>query len=147
MLSLFGTAGDVPALIDGHPHLLSSAAAATLRTLTEHFECVWCTGWSDRADAHLPHLLGLPGGWPHVTFFDHQPDPHWKLSGIDAYAGDERALAWIDDGHDDACRAWAAARRGPTLLISTDPRIGLLPEHADVLREWALRTTASSCSA
>ena len=75
-----------------------------------------------------------------MTFLDDRPDPHWKLSGIDAYAGDERALAWIDDGHDDACRAWAAARRGPTLLISTDPRIGLLPEHADVLREWAAST-------
>jgi hypothetical protein len=125
----------VPALVDGHPHLLSRAAATTLRELTEDFECVWCTGWEDRADAHLPHLLGLPQGWPHVTFLE-TPGPHWKLSGIDAYAGPTRPLAWIDDGHDDACRAWAAARRGPTLLITTDPQVGLTPEHANVLRRW-----------
>src|SRR3954454_1860626 len=145
VLSLFGAAGDVGALIDGHPHRLSSRSAATLRTLTEDFECVWCTGWKERADEYLPHLLDLPKGWPHVNLAGH-PGPHWKLSGIDAYAGADRPLAWIDDDHDAACAAWAAARRGPTLLITTDPTRGLLPEHADALREWS-RLTGSSCSA
>jgi hypothetical protein len=144
VLSLYGTAGDVPALIDGHLHRLSRASAETLKTLTEDFECAWCTGWADRADEHLPHLLGLPRGWPHVTFLE-RPGPHWKLSGIEAYAGATRPLAWIDDDHDAACAAWAAARRGPTLLITTDPTRGLLPEHADALREWG-RSTEPSCS-
>ncbi len=35
---------------------------------------------------------------------------HWKLDAIDAYAGG-RALAWIDDALNDACREWA--RRAP----------------------------------
>jgi len=133
----------LPALVDGVPHFLSREAAETLATLTEDFECVWCTGWEDRADSYLPNLLGLPRGWPHITFLD-TPGPHWKLSGIDAYAGPERPLAWIDDDHDEACEQWAAARRGPTLLVTTDPARGLLPEHADVLREWVRLTAWSS---
>jgi hypothetical protein len=121
--------------VDGTPHLLSRPAAAVLAGLAPDFECVWCTGWEDRADAHLPALLGLPRGWPHLVF-EGEPGPHWKLAAIDAYAGDERPLAWIDDDHDDACRAWAAARRGPTLLVSTLPEVGLTPEHARALRGW-----------
>jgi hypothetical protein len=125
------------------PHFLSRKAAAVLATLTEDFECVWCTGWEDRADSYLPHLLGLPKGWPHVTFTQ-EPGPHWKLGGIDVYAGPQRPLAWIDDHHDDACRAWARQRPGPTLLVTTDPVKGLLPEHADVLREWVLTGWSST---
>jgi hypothetical protein len=142
VLSLFGT-GDVPALIDGIPHTLSRRGAAILNELAPEFECVWCTGWEDRADTHLPALLGLPRGWPHVTFPESRP--HWKLAGIDAFAGPDRPLAWIDDQHDHACRAWAAARRGPTLLVTTVPKIGLAPEHVVVLRGWAsaLPTAAS----
>jgi len=45
---------------------------------------------------------------------------HWKLEAIDTYAG-ARPLAWIDDAHDDACRAWALARPAPTLLVATEP--------------------------
>jgi hypothetical protein len=148
VLSLFG--GEAPdlvwTLVDGIPHGLSRRAAATLRELADTFECVWCTGWEDRADEHLPHLLGLPKGWPHLRFPKGVAD-HWKLPGIDAYAGPERALAWIDDDHDDACREWARRRTGPTLLISVEPAHGLLPEHADVLREWALSITGSSSRA
>jgi hypothetical protein len=140
VLSLHGT-GDVPALIDGIPHSLSRASARVLLELAPDFECVWCTGWEDRADEHLPHLLGLPRGWPHVRFSESRA--HWKLAGIDAYAGPERPLAWIDDAHDAACRAWAAARPGPTLLVTTSPTEGLRPEHAERLRAWLLRTRAA----
>jgi hypothetical protein len=133
----------VPTMVDGIPHLLSRMAAKTLIELAPAFECVWCTGWEDRADTHLPALLGLPRGWPHVPFHEHpQHGSHWKLPGIDAYAGPSRALAWIDDGLDEGCRVWAANRRGPTLLVPTEPDIGLTPEHADVLRGWAQTATA-----
>jgi hypothetical protein len=52
----------VGTLVDGIPHLLSRPAAAVLRRLTGVFDCAWCTGWEDRADAHLPRLLELPRG-------------------------------------------------------------------------------------
>ena len=124
VLSLFGfdAAARPPgklALIEGVPHLLSLHAAACLNRLAERFDCVWCTGWEDRADEHLPHLLGVPKGWPHISL-RRAAGPglsvagHWKLEAIDAYAGPDRALAWIDDALDAACDAWAAARPGRT---------------------------------
>ena len=144
VLSLWGS--DAPdligTLVDGVPHWLSPRAAATLRELAPVFECVWCTGWKDRANDHLPHLLGLPKDWPHIRFGKGEAK-HWKLPGIDAYAGPERPLAWIDDAHDAACHEWAERRTGPTLLVSVEPARGLLPEHADVLRDW-VRSTAGS---
>ncbi len=131
-------------MIDGIPHHLSLRAAEALLDVAPAFECVWCTGWEERAEEHLPRLLGLPGGWPHLEF-DRTTGPgrttlgHWKLAAIDELAGPDRALAWIDDAHDDACRAWAAQRPGPTLLVATDPREGMTSRHADELRGWATR--------
>ena len=89
----------------------------------------------------IPHLL--PRGWPHVTFPEGpEPAAHWKLAGIDAFAGPERAMAWIDDGHDAACRDWAARRPGPTLLVTTEPDLGLTADHAAAVGEWARRSLA-----
>jgi hypothetical protein len=66
---------------------------------------------------------------------------HWKLDGIDAYAGRDRALAWIDDNHGLAVEEWAASRPGPTLLVGTQPHVGMTAEHASVLRSWAAGLT------
>jgi hypothetical protein len=54
--------------IDGIPHFLSAAAAQHLLALEAIFELVWCSGWEERADEHLPHLLGLPRGLPFLRF-------------------------------------------------------------------------------
>jgi HAD domain in Swiss Army Knife RNA repair proteins len=145
VLSLFGFAPDrrPPGrmlLVDGLPHHLSIDAGRLAAGLAQSFELVWCTGWEDRADDHLPAALGLPRGLDHISF-DATPGDgarHWKLAAIDAYAGPQRPLAWVDDGHDDSCRAWAAARSGPTLLVATDPAVGLTAEHARSLEHWAV---------
>jgi hypothetical protein len=131
-------------MIDGVPHHLSLRAAEALREIAAEFECVWCTGWEERAEEHLPRLLELPGGWPHIELARAQGPGrstlgHWKLAAIDAYAGPARALAWIDDALDEACQAWAAGRTGPTLLVQTDPRVGLTTDDAAELRAWATR--------
>ena len=139
VLSLYGTGdGDLTGvLVDGVPHLLSRDAAAALRGVAPGFECVWCTGWEERADEYLPALLDLPSGWPHVPLGTPTVSPHWKLAGIDAYAGQDRALAWIDDNHGLVAEEWAASRAGPTLLVSTEPHVGMTAEHAALLRAWA----------
>jgi hypothetical protein len=147
VISLFGAATDrercVPALVEGIPHFLSRRAAAGLARLAARFECVWCTGWEDRAGSHLPHLLDLPSGWQHLVFTDRPEDAaHWKLRAIDAFAGPRRPVAWIDDAHDERCRTWAAARPGPTLLLTTDPAVGLTEAHADEAERWALGCAA-----
>ena len=41
-------------------HCISLAAGERLRRLAEHYELVWATGWEDRANDHLPQILGLP---------------------------------------------------------------------------------------
>ncbi|GAC1441676.1 MAG: hypothetical protein NVSMB51_21890 [Solirubrobacteraceae bacterium] len=124
--------------IDGILHLLSASAAAHLLELAPHFEMVWCSGWEEKANEYLPHLLGLPGPYPHLSL-ERNPGrahAHWKLDAIEGHAGD-RALAWVDDALDEDCRAWAAARAAPTLLVQTDPAIGLTPAVVCELLSWA----------
>ena len=137
VISLFAAGEDcVPALVEGIPHMLSRRAAELLLRIAPHFECVWCTGWEDRAGEHLPHLLGLPHGWPYLSFSEPPDGAHWKLAAIDAYAGPDRPLAWIDDDHDDRTQTWARERRGETLLVRTDPNTGLTEPQATQLERW-----------
>jgi hypothetical protein len=146
VISLWGFEMDVRppgafAVIDGIPHFLSTRAAEHLLGLQEAFDLVWCSGWEEKADEHLPHLLGVPRGLPHLTFDATRGQvtarAHWKLAAIDAFAGPDRPLAWIDDAFNDACRAWARERGAPTLLVQTVPASGLVDEHAAALRAFA----------
>jgi hypothetical protein len=144
VISLFGFAPHTPppgawTIVDGTPHLLSATAGEHLRRLATSFDLVWCTGWEEKANEYLPHALRLAGPLPHLCFAG-SPETsrtHWKLDAIDEHAGSDRALAWIDDGFNDACHEWAAARPGPTLLVPTEPPVGLTPEQVETLERWA----------
>ncbi len=125
--------------IDGIPHFLSATAAAHLLELETLFDLVWASGWEEKAEEHLPHLLGLPAELPFLRF-ERSPgkaNAHWKLDAISAYAG-ERPLAWVDDAITPECERWALARATPTLLVRTDPEEGLTQREAARLKEWAL---------
>lgn len=124
--------------VDGVIHFLSSDAAIHLLALAGRFDLVWCSGWEEKAEEHLPHALDLPGGLPFLTFARNpeRANGHPNLSAIERYAGPRRPLAWIDDAHDEACRAWAVARGAPTLL-ATMPAVGLPAAHAEELTAWA----------
>jgi hypothetical protein len=146
VISLFGFHPSQPPLgrfelVDGIAHFLSGTAGAHLRELAAAYELVWCTGWEEKANDYLPFVLGLPGPLPFLSFERAvgRANTHWKLDAIDAYAGPTRPLAWIDDAHDDACTAWRATRRGPTLLVATEPATGLTSEHVRSLLDWAER--------
>jgi hypothetical protein len=150
VISLFGFEPAQPPagrfeLVDGIAHFLSATAGEHLRELRHEFELAWCTGWEEKANEYLPLALGLPGSFPHVTFdpAERPASAHWKLAAIDAYAGPSRPLAWIDDAHDERCSAWANARTGPTLLIATDPAVGLTGSHTAELIEWAATVGAA----
>jgi hypothetical protein len=126
--------------IDGIPHFLSSMAAEHLLALRAVFELVWASGWEEKANEYLPHLLGLPP-LPYLSFErgvrgTRGANAHWKLDAIDAYA-EGRALAWVDDSFNEACYAWAGARGAPTLLVQTLPADGLTGREAELLRGWA----------
>lgn len=133
--------------IEGIPHFLSRTASAHLRLLRRAFDLVWASGWEEKANEHLPQLLGLPRPLPYLTF-DAQTAAgsslraHWKLHAVDAYAGD-RPLAWVDDAFNEACEKWAEQRHAPTLLVPTSPDVGLTDVEAEALMSWA----RSSCRA
>ncbi len=146
VISLFGFDHAAPPegryqLVDGIAHFLSSAAGGHLRRLSEDFELAWCTGWEEKANEYLPLALGLDAPLPHVVFDpnDRPVQAHWKLGAIDRHVAASRPLAWIDDAHDDGCRTWAAARDGPTLLVTTDPAVGLTEHEVNRLLVWAGR--------
>lgn len=146
VISLFGFSPRHPPAgrfhaIEGIPHFLSAAAAGHLRRLAESFELAWASGWEDRANDHLPHLLAMPGPLPFLRFersagAGSSMRAHWKLDAVQAYAG-ARALAWVDDAFDVSCERWAAQRRAPTLLLPTEPAVGLTDAQADRLVAWA----------
>lgn len=150
VISLFGFDHSSPPagrfeIVDGIAHFLSASAGDHLRDLSDEFKLVWCTGWEEKANEYLPGALGLPGPLPHLVF-ERNPgrtNGHWKLAAIDQYAGPERPLAWVDDAHDHRCHAWAEARSAPTLLVGTEPAIGITSEHVDELRIWAREQSAA----
>jgi hypothetical protein len=159
VISLFGfregyglAAGDAPFescppgrlhSINGVMHYISTACAAHLERLAERYELVWATGWEETANEYLPHLLGLPGQLPFLTFDGRVSAgaAHWKIEAIGEYAGD-RPLAWIDDNVDESCRLWAEERPAPTLIIETVRHEGMHDEHVEILLSWAKELAA-----
>jgi HAD domain in Swiss Army Knife RNA repair proteins len=150
VISLFGFAPDVGELpgplhwIDGVAHCIPEDIGGRLVTLAERFELVWATGWEERANEYLPHLLRLP--FPDLPWLSFEGravfgSAHWKVDAIDRYAGD-RPAAWIDDNLGEECHAWAQGRAAPTLLIETSPPVGLTDEHVSELLDWADRVAA-----
>ena len=141
VISVFGFAVAAPPPgtwldVDGVWHLISAAAAGHLLALADEFDLVWCSGWEDKADEHLVRALGLPVRPPFLTFPVPTGTVHWKLAAVERHAGD-RPMAWIDDGFDASCHAWAAARTAPTLLVATDPAVGLDDAAAAGLERFA----------
>jgi hypothetical protein len=117
-------------------HCISMDTGPRLSRLGKLYELVWASGWEDRANDHLPGILGVPE-LPYLTFDERARfgTAHWKLAALDAYAG-SRPLAWIDDSLDASCYDWADERSAPTLLVPTESAIGLLDVHVDALERW-----------
>jgi hypothetical protein len=126
--------------INGVLHCISHGAGGRIRRLGERFELVWATGWEETANDYLPHLLGLPGELPYLTFGGRARfgTAHWKVGPIHRYAAC-RPAAWIDDCLDGRCEAWAEGRVEPTLLVRTRSDEGVLDRHVEELVLWADR--------
>jgi len=154
VISLFGFSpgvDDFPGAfhtVDGIAHCISPDAGERLVRLAERFELVWATGWEERANEHLPWLLELPfRDLPTLTFGEAAVfgSAHWKLNAIEEYAHG-RPAAWIDDNLDEECEEWAAARHEPTLLVLTEPAIGMSDEHVEQLLRWADQVSADGAA-
>lgn len=144
VLSVFGFDGEGADprdfyLVDGLPHHIPATMGPRIRALLPLYEALWATGWGDRANDHLVHMLELPGELEVVEFATRPSadgSGHWKLEELTERAGD-RPAAWIDDGLNPACEEWAEVRSAETLLVSTDPHIGLTDVHVGELVAWA----------
>ena len=125
--------------INGVMHYISSACSDHLAKLADRYDLVWATGWEEAANDYLPHLLGLPGHLPYLSFDGRVAagSAHWKIDAIAAHAGDTRPFAWIDDNVDETCHEWAAQRSAPTLIIETLRHEGMKGEHVELLLQWA----------
>jgi hypothetical protein len=134
--------------INGVMHYISSECGTRLCRLAERYELIWATGWEETANDYLPHLLGLPGQLPYLTFDGRVAagSAHWKVDAIADHAG-ERPLAWIDDNVDEFCREWATGRQAPTLIVETLPHEGMGEEHVELLLGWAARLNGGGSAA
>ena len=128
--------------IDGVAHCIPEEAGQRLERLSERFELVWATGWEAKANEHLPFILGLSLLELPCLSFDGRAlwgSSDWKLEAMSEYAED-RPAAWIDDNlGDEVCHQWAAGRGAPTLLVHTNPAVGMTDEDVDELLAWAGR--------
>jgi hypothetical protein len=143
VISLFGfhPSGPPPGKfhsIDGILHCIGADVAARLRRLTDTFELVWATGWEEKANEYLVHILELPGDLPVLTFDGRAVfgSSHWKVEAIEDYARG-RAAAWIDDNLDERAEQWAAKRQEPTLLVRTESALGITDEQVERLLSFA----------
>jgi hypothetical protein len=123
-------------LIDGMLHCIALETGPRLNRLAESYELVWASGWEDRANDHLPGILGVPE-LPYLTFEGRAVfgTAHWKLEALEEYAR-KRPLAWIDDSLDDSCYEWAEERSEPTLLVPTESDVGLTEAQVEALESW-----------
>jgi hypothetical protein len=123
-------------LIDGMLHCIALETGPRLERLSEVYELVWASGWEDRANDHLPGILGVPK-LPYLTFDGRARfgTAHWKLDALEDYAH-SRPLGWIDDSLDETCYEWAEDRSAPTLLVPTESDVGLLDAHVEALEAW-----------
>lgn len=144
VISLFGFKADAELpgpfhWIDGIAHCIPPESGPRLVRLADGFELVWATGWEEKANEYLPHILALPFRELPCLTFDGRArfgSSHWKIDVMDAYAAG-RPVAWIDDNVADSGRAWARRRAEPTLTIETDPAVGVTDDHVVELLAWA----------
>lgn len=132
-------------MVDGIPHHIPAPMGGRVRRLLPAFEPLWATGWGERANDHLVHMLELPGELEVIEFATRASTDgsgHWKLDELSVRAG-TRAAAWIDDGHNERCERWAVGREAPTLLVSTDPHVGITDGDVELLLGWAAELTVS----
>jgi hypothetical protein len=106
--------------------------------LADHFDVVWATGWEQEANTRVRDVLGLEDELPVLRFGKKavHGSSEWKIQLVDRYAR-HRPAAWIDDNLCGDHEEWAERRPEPTLLVPTDPHVGICPEDVERLIDWA----------
>lgn len=108
----------------GYEVWLSLRHGAWLKGLAAWFDLVWATTWEHDAPRLIAPRVGLPLDLPVIEFSEGAADGTWKLHDVDRFVG-HRPLAWVDDDLGPDAFAWAKHRETPTLLLRTEPSVGL----------------------
>lgn len=116
---------------DEEPVRVNPAHGAWITEVSLVLDLAWATSWNDEANRLLAPLLHIPP-LPVITMPSSPFHPGDKVPLIAEYAR-RRPAAWIDDLHTPRAHHWAATRTSPTLLITTDPAIGLTRNAIDVI--------------
>ena len=117
------------------PVRLSASHAQWLRELSQAFDLMWASSWSQHDRALLGATLRLPPFEGEIALPTGRFDPREKVPAVDLVAG-VRPLAWVDDLLTVEAWQWAAKRTSPTLLVPIDPTIGLTRAQVDELFAW-----------
>lgn len=123
---------------DEEPIRICAAHADWLAELSELFELMWATTWNEEERRWLKTVLDYPDFVAAASMPPRPFAPERKVDSIRELASN-RCVAWIDDLITDKARAWAAGRREPTLLLKTNPSVGMTRKHIDELIKWASR--------
>lgn len=145
VLCPFGeTTGTMP--IKGHEFASwNQAHTPWLKKLRESYDLVWASLWEHGGNSVICPLHDLPP-LPVIEFTGESLGPlsygrTIKLNAVRNFVKD-RPFAWVDDDlHEDAL-LWAEDRDKviPTLLIRTEPDLGLTQENVDHLELWSRQT-------
>lgn len=111
---------------------------------------MWASANEEAANRRPLTLLGLEDPLSYIEFKGAALVPGiqtWKLPWIMEWeaANEDRPLVWMDDELWDDAVGWAAARTEagtPTLMIPTDPTIGMTADHVDKIEDWAKEAAA-----
>lgn len=121
-----------------HTIRYATALPQRLARLGAAFTLVWATTWGDDANDVLCPLFGIePLAVVRFDVDETGPGEMFKLPAIRRFAGEE-PCAWIDDEPfgEDALH-WERTRQAPTLLMPTDPAIGLGAHELERLLDFA----------
>ncbi len=101
------------------------------------YDLYWASSWSDDANEVISPLLGMPV-LPVVAWVADDPPRgvHWKTPDLLRAAGG-RPFAWLDDEITTLDRQYVAMHHAaPTLLLRSDPAIGVSDAELGELRRW-----------
>lgn len=152
--------GQTPAGVEPDKHIvlggpgpyavrIACGTAARLKALAGPdgpFEGRWATTWGQAAADQIGSILGVGQKWKVVDLDGHPAATTAKLPAVLADAR-KRPFAWLDDELGGDAHQAAEARdefSAPTLLVQTDPTIGLTDEQAQALHDWAAQATAAA---
>lgn len=99
--------------------------ADRLRRLDAEFEIVWCTAWFEHANELLRAIAPDLGPWPVLSWSD------LKLEAIQSEIRNGRGWVWIDDDADWEVERIGAQPPADSLILNTDPNLGLTEEVLD----------------